>query len=158
MKRLLYIIPFLFLGCAPKVVYVPTETIRTVTQIVHDTTIQVKLDVIRDSVEVRDTFSLLTNKYAYSTAEWHSGVLNHSLGIKDVSIPVKVQYIDISTHDTTTIVQPIDKKDKAKIDGYDKLKDSNKKKTATIWKLIGLLSLSVLWIFRKPIIKLVKLI
>lgn len=158
MKRLLIFSAILLSGCAPKIVYVPTETIRTVTEIVHDTTIQVKLDVIRDSVAVSDTFSRLSNKYAYSTAEWHSGLLNHSLTIKDVAIPVRIQYVNKTIHDTTSkvIVQKLSKSDQNKLNNYDSLKEKSKRQTKTAWKLIGLLSLSVVLLFRKPIFAVIK--
>jgi hypothetical protein len=153
-----YYLLLLLFGCAPKVVYVPTETVRTEIQTVHDTVVTVKLDVIRDSVAVSDTLSRLSNKYAYSVAEWHSGVLNHSLGIKDIQIPIKVHYVNTTIRDTTKIATPISKENQKKIDAYDKLKESNKSKSLTIWKLIGALALCGLWILRKPIIAFFKLL
>ena len=139
-------------SCAHKIVYVPTETVRTEKVILHDTLIDVQLVPIRDSVAVSDTFSLLSNKYAYSSATWHSGTLNHSLVIKDVTIPVRVQYVTVEKHDATTKLMPINKQDQAKLDKFDKLQASDKAKTAKIWGLYGLVLLLTFWTLRKPII------
>ena len=101
MKNILFILPILFLGCKTvKTVYVPIETVKTEIHTVHDTTIDVKLDVLRDSVSLIDTLSVLSNKYSISTAKWSNGMLYHSLGIKDVKIPVKIHYVNIETHDS----------------------------------------------------------
>jgi len=83
----------LFTGCTRKI-YIPVEhkTIETVT--LRDTIVQVKLDVIHDSVIIPDTISNLENKYATSYAAWSQGKLRHSLNSKPVSLPVKVQYVE----------------------------------------------------------------
>ena len=83
----------LFFGCSRKV-YVPVEhkTVETVT--LRDTVVQMRLEVIRDSVAVPDTLSYLENKYAESWAEWKSGRLHHSLGTKQTQVPVQVQYVE----------------------------------------------------------------
>lgn len=143
----------LLFSCAPKIVYVPVETIRTVIQTVHDTTVNIKLVPYKVQIQTRDTTSHLENPYAISNAMWSDGYLTHSLETKSTPIPVKIQYVTTERHDTTTktIVQAIPKSDQAKINGYDSLKASNKSKTGTIWKLIGLFSLSVVALFRKPL-------
>jgi len=153
MKHFLLIFSVVLLFSCTKYVYVPVETVRIVERISHDTIIWTKLVPTRDSVSIRDTFSLLSNKYSYSVAEWHSGLLNHSLVVKDVAIPVKIQYINTTIHDTTsrTIVQPLSKVDANKLKTYDAIKEKASKRLGTVWKLIGLLSLSVLFILRKPI-------
>lgn len=155
---LLIFFAVLLFSCAKRIVYVPYETIRTEKVTVHDTLIDVQLVPIRDSVSVRDTFSLLSNKYSYSSATWHSGLLNHSLVIKDISIPVRVQYVTVEKHDTTTktIVREISKVDQNKIKDFDKVKEKASKRLGTIWSLIGVVFLLTLWTFRKLILKLVK--
>lgn len=151
---ILSVLAILF-GCT-KTLYIPVETVRTRVEVVRDTVIDVKLVPIRDSVSTLDTFSLLSNKYAYSSASFVRGRLNHSLVIKDVKIPIEIKYVETTIHDTASIVIPISKADKKKIDGYDELQESNKSKASTIWKLIGALALCGLWIFRKPLLALIK--
>lgn len=91
MKKLLILL-ILLTGC--KVRYVPIETIKVQKEIVRDTLVQVKLVPYKDTVSILDTVSHLENQYAYSDAEYSLGRLNHSLAIKDVELPIKVQYVD----------------------------------------------------------------
>lgn len=141
------------MGCATKVVYIPTETVRTIKEVVHDTSILVRLMPSNDSISTLDTLSVIDRKTARTTAKISRGLLMHTLEVKDVPIRVEFKYVTKEMHDTTTrtIVQPISKSDKSKIDGYDKLKASNKSRGSTILKLWGLLALSVILLFRKPI-------
>lgn len=83
----------LVFGCTRKV-YIPVEhkTIETMT--LHDTIVEVRLDIIHDSIITPDTINYLENKYAGSWAKWVDGKLHHSLTSKDVELPIKVQYID----------------------------------------------------------------
>lgn len=157
MKRLIYILPFLLVGCSPKIVYVPTEVVRTETVTVHDTFIDFKLAPSFDSISTFDTLSILERKTAKTTAKISRGVLSHTLEVKDVPIRVEFKYITKEKHDTTTrtIVQPLSKSDQNKLSTYDKLKASEKSKMETIWKLIGILAIALLWILRKPLLKLI---
>lgn len=91
MKKLLILL-ILLTGCKTK--YVPIETIKVQKEIIRDTVVQVELVPYRDTVSILDTVSHLENKYAYSDAEFSSGRLNHSLAIKEVKIPTKIQYIE----------------------------------------------------------------
>jgi hypothetical protein len=77
-----------------KTVYVPVETIKIQKEIIRDTIVQVELVPYKDTVSILDTVSHLENKYAYSDAEFSTGRLNHSLSIKPIKIPTKVQYIE----------------------------------------------------------------
>jgi hypothetical protein len=115
MKKTSLIIPIvalliliLFLtGCKTKTVYVPVHSTTTVTELLHDTIVEMRLQVFRDSVSVPDTVSRLENKYAYSTALWTSGRLSHSLGIKPVTIPVEIQYKEIVRTDSIDRPYPV---------------------------------------------------
>ena len=79
-------------GCR-SVKYVPVETVRTDSTVIHDTLMDVRLVPYRDSVAVRDTSSYLSNPYAWSWAVWSDGVLHHSLVVwPGGSIRVKVPY------------------------------------------------------------------
>ncbi len=73
--------------------YVPVETVRVDSTVVHDTLLDVRLVPYRDSVATRDTASFLSNPYAYSRAEWTGGMLRHTLGIWPLATTqVKVPY------------------------------------------------------------------
>lgn len=91
MKNLLILL-ILLTGCKTK--YVPIETIKIQKEIIRDTIVQVELVPYKDTVSILDTVSHLENKYAYSDAEFSTGRLNHSLSIKPIKIPTKVQYIE----------------------------------------------------------------
>jgi len=159
MKSILLIFSAVLLfGCSPKIVTVNTETVRTEIQTVVDTLVVFKLAPSSDFIQTNDTLSTIKRKTAVTTAKISRGTLTHTLDILDVPIPVQFKYIKTVIRDTTTktIVQPISKADQKKIDGFDKLKESNKTKDKTILSLIASLVICGLWIFRKPILKLIK--
>lgn len=73
--------------------YVPVETVRVDSTVVHDTLMDVRLVPYRDSVATRDTSSFLSNPYAYSWARYTEGMLHHSLGIWPTAMTqVKLPY------------------------------------------------------------------
>jgi len=154
----LLLLAVLLFGCAPKIVTVNTETVRTEIQTVVDTLVVFKLVPSHDFIQTKDTLSTIKRKTAVTTAKISQGVLTHTLDVLDVPIPVHFKYIKTVIRDTTTktIIQPISKADQNKINGYDKLKASDKKKASLNWKLSGIILLLSLWIFRKPILKLLK--
>lgn len=82
------------ISCKAKRIYVPIETVVTEKEIVRDTVIDIQLEIIRDSVVVADTISILENKYASSMAKFTQGNLHHTLKTKDVKVPIEVQYIE----------------------------------------------------------------
>lgn len=73
----------LFSGCTRRV-YIPVEKTTTVTEVLRDTIVEVKLKVVHDTVTIeaegRDTTSYLENGTHYSHATWRDGKLGHSLG------------------------------------------------------------------------------
>jgi hypothetical protein len=80
--------------------------VHTVTITQHDTVVLTHLDIIKDSIRVKDTISRLENKYSTSLAMWSNGYLTHTLKMKDVSIPVHVLYqTTVKTDTITKIVQ-----------------------------------------------------
>lgn len=113
MKKLFYFIILLFstmwfLGCkSPAPQYIPVETVRTVTETLRDTVIQVKLEVQRDTVSLPDTVSHLKNKYSESWARWSNGTLSHSLKILDTPIPVKTTVKDTHKIDSISVPYPV---------------------------------------------------
>jgi len=154
MKKLLLFIPLLLISCGtPKTVYVPVTTIKTEIQTVHDTTVQVRLDVIRDSVTTKDTLSELSNKYAYSSAIWSGGMLSHTLGIKDVSTPVKVQYVTNTVKDSIQIPYKV-----VEAKSVNVLTSWQKFQIKWFWCLTAALVGYFAWTKRKYLIGLIKLI
>lgn len=82
------------ISCKTKRIYIPIKTVVKETEIVRDTIIDIQLEVIRDSVVVSDTISVLENKYASSMAKFTQGNLHHTLKTKDVKVPIEVQYVE----------------------------------------------------------------
>ena len=78
---LLYVLALLSLASCRQVRYIPVETVRVDSTVVHDTSMYVRLVPYKDSVATRDTSSFLSNPYGYSWAQWSGGLLHHSLGI-----------------------------------------------------------------------------
>jgi hypothetical protein len=102
------LIMFFLVSCqAARTVYVPVHDSHVVTVTQHDTIVNTRLELIRDSIRAGDTISELSNKYASSLAMWSRGYLTHTLKMKDVAIPVHVLYQKIIQTDTITKVLPI---------------------------------------------------
>ena len=95
-------------GCRAKTVYIPVHSATTVTELKHDTIVEIQLAPFRDSVVVSDTISRLENRYAHSEAIWLSGRLSHSLKIKDMQIPVKIQYLETIRTDSIQVAYPVE--------------------------------------------------
>jgi len=93
-----YFLPLLFLALASAcstVRQLPSTDstkveVRTEVKTLLDT-VYVELPVIVEKVATLDTASMLENQYAKSEALVESGILHHSLEIKPVSLPVKVE-------------------------------------------------------------------
>lgn len=90
-----------FSGCSRKV-YVPVERTTTVTELLRDTVVEVRLKEVHDTVTIetegRDTTSYLENGTHFSHVTWKDGKLGHSLGtLPDASIKdtMKVKHIII---------------------------------------------------------------
>ena len=86
-------------GCNRRV-YVPVERTTTVTEILRDTVVALKLEQVHDTVTIealgRDTASYLENGTHFSRASWKNGKLGHSLGTMpnaSVKDTLKVKYI-----------------------------------------------------------------
>lgn len=84
LSALAFIILFVCFSSCTRKVYVPVERHTTVTEILMDTIVDIKLIECHDTVTVenagKDTISYLHNEYAYSFASLHDGKLGHSLG------------------------------------------------------------------------------
>ncbi len=96
MRKILFItIGILLLaGCSPKLIErVRTEYIEK--EVLRDTTIYVPIEGNIQFNKVKDTISVLENKWAKTTASVDSaGYLNHSLEEKKQNVPFKIIYKD----------------------------------------------------------------
>lgn len=92
----------LFLGgCGvQRIQYMPIERTRTITETKIDTVVQVEIERIRDSVVTADTLSVLSNRYATSTAAVSRGLLHHSLRTTEAKLDVPVQYVERIVYDS----------------------------------------------------------
>ena len=86
-------------GCTRRV-YVPVERTTTVTEILRDTVVELKLKQVHDTVTIEalgcDTASYLEDGTHFSRASWKDGKLGHSLGtLPDASVKdtLKVKYV-----------------------------------------------------------------
>jgi len=168
MKRLIYLLPLLLIGCRPLINLTSQEYVRVE---VRDTVIFTKLVPYSVAIKTKDTISKLETPYARSIAMWSNGFLSHNITTKDTIIGNMVS-VPTTTRTVVKQVNALSKEQKAKIEAYDglnddikrlnkdvvKLKASNKDKTALIWKLIVALGLCGVWILRKPIGALIKLL
>lgn len=91
MRVLIYLaLVFACLSCT-KMVYVPTETVRTVKEVERDTVFAVK--IVRDSMIVltRDTIARAETNVAEAKAVVSAGQLALNIRNKDVNLPVPVK-------------------------------------------------------------------
>lgn len=96
-------------SCTKKV-YIPLNTVTTITERLVDTVIKVNLQVYRDTITTPDTISHLVNPYCESWARVSGGLLRHSLTSSQDPINVKVIYKDIRRVDSIPVPVPIEKK------------------------------------------------
>ena len=96
-------------SCTKKV-YIPLNTVTTITERLVDTVIKVNLQVYRDTITTPDTISHLVNPYGESWARVSGGLLRHSLASSKDPINVKVVYKDIVRVDSIPVPVPIEKK------------------------------------------------
>ena len=97
-------------GSCTKKVYIPLNTVTTITERLVDTVIKVNLQVYRDTITTPDTISHLVNPYGESWARVSGGLLRHSLTSSQDPINVKVIYKDIRRVDSIPVPVPIEKK------------------------------------------------
>lgn len=79
-------------------------------EIVKDTTIymEIEKEVIKEVIEQpKDTVSVLSTKYATSTAKINNNTLYHTLTNKDENIPVRIQYKDKIIRDSVILTKEI---------------------------------------------------
>ena len=110
MKTYILIIIFMIsVWSCTKKVYIPLNTVTTITERLVDTVIKVNLQVYRDTITTPDTISNLANPYAESWAQVSGGLLRHSLTSSKTPIEVKVVYKDIVRVDSVSVPVPVEK-------------------------------------------------
>lgn len=146
-------------GCSPRVVerIVTRDTtiIEIHERIVHDTA-TFHLPPIVETVTTPDTTSHLENDYAESDATWSNGMLTHSLRTKpqDIDVPVAIPVAD-----TTTTHSSYNEHTEFAIEEIEKPISAWKQtKIRAFWPLVIALVVALLWIFRKPILRIVGII
>ena len=102
----------LFSGCTRRV-YVPVERTTTVTEILRDTVVELKLKQVHDTVTIategRDTASYLKNGTHFSHVTWKDGKLGHSLGtLPDASVKDSMQVKHIIIRDSIPYPVPVE--------------------------------------------------
>ena len=138
-------------SCSPKIIEHTTVQIEYRDRIVHDTaTVTIPVEV--EKVVTKDTVSHLENSFAKSDACVSMGLLSHSLESKPqyIKVPVEVHVTDTLYKESqvTTEIKEVEKKltwfQKVRLDGF--------------WWLLAVSLLLLVWIFRKPIMSLLKVI
>ena len=137
----------LLTSCSPKITEKVVTKIEYRERVVHDTTtFEVPVEV--EKIVTKDTASHLENKFAKSDASVSGGFLSHSLESKPqiIKIPVEVHVTDtlIKEAEIKEVIKEVDKP----------LSWWKSTKIEAFWWLLGALVLCLLWIFRKPILKL----
>ena len=147
---LLAVITILIAGCSPKVIVQREVVTEYRDRIVHDTT-TVEIPLEGEKVVTRDTASHLENTYAKSDAVVSGGFLSHSLESKPqiIRIPVEV-------HVTDTLVKEAEIRTET-VQVEKPLSWWQKFRIGAFWWLVAALGAALLWIFRKPLLKLLKL-
>lgn len=102
----------LFSGCTRRV-YVPVERTTTVTEILRDTVVELKLKQVHDTVTIategRDTASYLKNGTHFSHVTWKDGKLGHSLGtLPDASVKDSMQVKHTIIRDSIPYPVPVE--------------------------------------------------
>ena len=153
-------VAYLVNGCCPKI----TEHVVTITRdstivevrdrIIHDTA-KVEIPIIIEKNITKDDSSHIENKFAVSDAWVKDGLLHHSLSTRPQIIDVPV---DVHVTDTTKTHEHYEKADSTSIRYVNVEKPlswwQEKKIGAFPWLFCGLI-LCFLWIFRKPLFRLI---
>ena len=137
-------------GCSPKIIEKVETKIEYRERVVHDTaTFEVPVEV--EKIVTKDTSSHLENRFAKSDAIVSGGFLSHSLESKPqiIKVPVEVHVTDtlIKEAEIKEVIKEVDKP----------LSWWKSTKIEAFWWLLGGLVLCLLWIFRKPLLKLIHL-
>lgn len=148
---LIAMIVFLCVSCCPKIIERVETQIEYRDRIVHDTaTFEIPVEV--EKIVTRDTSSHLENRWAKSDALVSDGFLTHSLESipQVIEVPVEVKVTDTLWRESEVI---------------ERVKEVKVEKPLSWWKSMKLdlfpwvflcLILSLAWIFRKPLLAVIK--
>ena len=122
---LAFVFLFVLLSGCTRRIYVPVERTTTVTEIVKDTVIEFRLEVVRDTVTIEtfgnDTTSYIEDGTHYSYATWENGLLGHSLGtLPGATVKEKIKVIHTLTVDS--IPYPVTVEVEKELSWWEKLK------------------------------------
>jgi hypothetical protein len=134
-------------SCSPKVVVQKEVVTEYRDRIVHDTaTVEIAKEV--EKIVTRDTLSLLENKYAKSEAMVSGGLLHHSLESKPqiIRVPVEVHVTDTLYKESEVIEKEV--KVEKELSWWQRFR------IGAFWWVAGSLLLLLIWLFRKPLMKL----
>lgn len=137
----------------PKVIY-KDSTITKIEyrdRIVHDTA-KVEIPVEVEKIVTKDTVSHLENTYAKSDAMVSNGLLYHSLESKPKVIKVPFEVV---VHDTLKVSDTV-KSETVTVEVPSPLSPFQRFRLNGFWFLLAALVLSLVWIFRKPLLSLIK--
>lgn len=105
-KTLVVILLALCSFACTKTVYVPVETVRTVTKTERDTVVQVKIKRESVFVRTRDTIARAETSVAEAEARVSGGQLALDLRNKDTTIAAETKVVVINTVDSIPYVVP----------------------------------------------------
>lgn len=105
-KTLVVILLALCSFACTKTVYVPVETVRTVTKTERDTVVQVKIERESVFVRTRDTIARAETSIAEAEARVSGGQLALDLRNKDTTIAAETKVVVINTVDSIPYVVP----------------------------------------------------
>ena len=154
MKKILAILLFVLAGCAvqkPQVIIRDSVRIEYRDRIVRDTA-KIEVPVEVEKIVTKDTVSHLENTYAKSDAMVSEGLLYHSLESKPqiIKVPFEVHVTD------TLVVEKDSQVIEKEIKVEKELNWWQKFRLNAFWWLLGGLVVALLWIFRKPLMSLLK--
>jgi len=140
----------LIAGCSPKVIVQREVVTEYRDRIVHDTT-KVEIPYEVEKIVTKDTVSHLENTYAKSDAIVSGGFLSHSLESRPqiIKVPVEVHVTDTIWKQSEVIEKEI------KVE--KELSWWQKTRIDAFWWLVLAVAVLLLWILRKPILKLIGL-
>ena len=150
MKRLpVIILAILCFACSPKVIDHTVTEIEYRDRVVHDTaTVEIPIEI--EKIVTRDTSSHLENTWAKSDAVVSQGFLSHSLESKPqvIKVPVEVHVTDTLWKESEVRTEYVEVE--------KKLTRWQKARQDSFWPLLSALAAALAWIFRKPLISLLK--
>lgn len=121
-KTLVVILLVLCSFACTKTVYVPVETVRTVTKTERDTVVQVKIKRESVFVRTRDTIARAETSTAEAEARVSAGLLALDLRNKDTTIAAETKVVVINTVDSIPYVVPTPIEVKVRyVSWYDKV-------------------------------------